>query len=1122
MKNFIFSLVILMTCSLGNSQTWNYIGGQSSIGQATEMDMVVAENGDLYVFYVDAGTNKGNVKTWNESTQSWELVGLPNFTSANVFDLTIRALPDGTPVVAYKDFYTTGPTTYEIITVKVWGSNTWNNYGNEILWTNHITEYDMNVSVNDGIYLAYYNKNNLVGTQDAYLYLSMSSSGQTQIFTLSDYINNDLSIAIDENETKWEMHGDYDVGITTQFNKYNGSLANGIIDNKGTLMTGMEVRGISGVGQRVVMGTIADDGTGDLDTYVYSDFPTLEATTSYFASTLEFDLAISSTDVTYVFYDKATYYRLYEANNTTGVKTTISTNFGPSAIKNLKVDEENGIIVVAFIDESNNQVEVMEMDNVATVDVMPGQANNLSICGGQNLNVAIEVTDNNYDHSGIGFSQLSDNNALIQSTGLVIGGTYPNYTLYGTSNQVSTNTTVNVTVTLYENSSAVDSDVLSVTLNAGDAINFTPPTSAICQNMNALTLNNFVTPTGGTWSGTGVFNNKFYPSSVNAGTYEVYYTHVNGSGCANTDTFNLNVYPEPVLITTSNNATCGEENGSASVTINGGDPISNYDVYWSNGESDVAIISDLNMGNYYVNVTDVNGCSSSSMATVSSDDVNVSATITDVSCFNGNDGEIDLSISGTGPFVVNWSTGASTEDVSGLSEGPYDVMVTDANGCQASTTLTVSQPNELIINPTVTPANCGSTDGEIAIVVSGGSTPYSFQWYDGNGTQIGTNLGGMTGLSSGAYSAIITDANGCTKVWNGVITEVGGPEIIIESVTDASCLDDGQIDISIASIESIQSIQWSNGEITEDISGLPADIYNVQVTDVNGCVGMSSIEVNPLSPSEQPICLVTVDTITNTNLLVWEKPVTTDISHFNIYRETSVSGVYQLIDQVPYADESVYNDVVASPTVRSWRYKISVVNVCGHEGPKSDVHKTIHLTINQGLGGLINLAWDQYEGFSFSSYDLYRYTDDAGAWTLVQQLPSTNFSFSETPPSANGLNYIISITPPSTCTSTNKAQDWNSSRSNKTSSATNGIEDQMSFGEMSLYPNPTTGELRLFIEESKEILTYRIYDAQGRLIVSRTNGLSQQLFDLSGFESGVYTLVISSDKHVVSQKIIKQ
>jgi len=333
----------------------------------------------------------------------------------------------------------------------------------------------------------------------------------------------------------------------------------------------------------------------------------------------------------------------------------------------------------------------------------------------------------------------------------------------------------------------------------------------------------------------------------------------------------------------------------------------------------------------------------------------------------------------------------------------------------------------------------------------------------------------------------------------------------------------GAIDISITSGNGITSINWSNGGATEDITNLMPGNYSVNVTDNSGCIGMATAEVFPELPVTPEICLVTVDSVTTTNLIVWEKPVTTSISHFNIYREGSQAGLYQFVDSVLYSEESSFNDQIASPMVRSWRYKISTVDNCGNESSLSAYHKTIHATINVGLAGAYNILWDAYEGVTYNQWSCWRYTN-AGGFEWLWTNSSNIFSYTDTPPTTAGLDYVVGFSI-ATCTST-KAQSYNGTRSNRSAglfdpSGLSIDENTKSDFDVMIFPNPNEGNFSVHITGTATgNFDYQIIDVRGRMILDGTK--YQRKFDMNvaNLEAGIYYLNIINDGLMKTQKVI--
>lgn len=159
--------------------------------------------------------------------------------------------------------------------------------------------------------------------------------------------------------------------------------------------------------------------------------------------------------------------------------------------------------------------------------------------------------------------------------------------------------------------------------------------------------------------------------------------------------------------------------------------------------------------------------------------ISASADVQNVSCFEGSDGSIDLTIAGgVSPYGVNWNTGATDEDINGLTAGTYTVVITDAEGTEFETSFTVTQPEALISdNLEITNANAGMNDGSISIDVSGGVAPYEFLWSNGATDE------DITDLAPGTYSLDVTDANGCIQSFGPFEVEVASNTIQLNSLT---------------------------------------------------------------------------------------------------------------------------------------------------------------------------------------------------------------------------------------------------------------------------------------------------------------------------------------------------
>jgi gliding motility-associated-like protein len=272
------------------------------------------------------------------------------------------------------------------------------------------------------------------------------------------------------------------------------------------------------------------------------------------------------------------------------------------------------------------------------------------------------------------------------------------------------------------------------------------------------------------WSGPGGFTSSDASiSGLAPGTYCLTVTDANG--CTTESCAEIS---EPVLLAatvTAQTASCGNDNGAADLTVTGGTAPFGY--AWSNGATSEDI-SGLAPGTYSVTVTDANGCTAQAQTeVVGTPIVQAEATLQHNLCNGGEDGTIDLTItSGTAPYSYAWDNGATTEDLNGLSAGTYSVTVTDDNGCSFSDTYTITETTVLVVDTTLSSYVGGynvstwqGSDGSIILHVSGGTSPYTYEWSNG------ATAMAQSGLPAGEYMVTVTDANGCSVQLLIVLTQ---------------------------------------------------------------------------------------------------------------------------------------------------------------------------------------------------------------------------------------------------------------------------------------------------------------------------------------------------------------
>ncbi|MEM6964221.1 MAG: gliding motility-associated C-terminal domain-containing protein [Bacteroidota bacterium] len=320
---------------------------------------------------------------------------------------------------------------------------------------------------------------------------------------------------------------------------------------------------------------------------------------------------------------------------------------------------------------------------------------------------------------------------------------------------------------------------------------------------------------------------------------------------------------------TATNITCpGDNDGTATASGIGGAPgLLGYEYSWSTDPSadTTQTITGLSAGTYTVTVTDQTGCTSTSEVTVTepSSIITTGTITTDPTTQGGNDGAIDLMVSGGTPgYTYLWSNGATTQDLTGLTAGCYTVTITDANDCTATAEHCIDDP--LMPPPSVslsifsTPDSCTvAMDGTATVVVNTGTSPFTFEWQDNSGALMG-NDSTITGIPEGTYTVIVTDANNFADTLSVDVDILSGPDADA-TATQVSCdaTDDGTVNATATGGTAPYDFSWTdaNGDMIDDseLSSLMIGTYTVVVTDLQGCKDTTSVEItqdDPVSLSE--------------------------------------------------------------------------------------------------------------------------------------------------------------------------------------------------------------------------------------------------------------------------------
>ncbi|MEM7103448.1 MAG: hypothetical protein AAF502_09985, partial [Bacteroidota bacterium] len=476
----------------------------------------------------------------------------------------------------------------------------------------------------------------------------------------------------------------------------------------------------------------------------------------------------------------------------------------------------------------NLGVTVVDSDGCIATD-------NVVIIDPASLNI---VANNLNDASCNGFTDGS-------AEAVVMGGTIP-YTYQwdnGETGAIAVNLGAGThIVTITDNNGCTETASADIAEPAAISIAIDATTDANCTSCDgtaSITVTGGVMPLTYAWSNG---NTSEDPDDLCAGNNLVTVTDANG--CSATASANVGSISSLVIdnVNIDNNVTCnGFNDGQATVTVSGGQMPYTYN--WSTGATD-ATASNLSPGGHGVTVTDADGCVIADNVIISEPTLLTAGPtlIADVSCNGDSDGSASANAAGgTMPYTYAWDNGETNDVAVNLSQGVHTVTITDANSCEATGMVTISEPTAInvVVNST-TDANCTSCDGTADISVSGGTAPYTFAWLNGNTNEDPTDL------CSGGNSVIVTDANGCTATANAIVGNTSSLTISSTDVdNDVSCFgfSDGQATATVTGGQVPYTYLWENGQTDATATGLGGGNFGVTVTDFDGCIAVDNVTI---------------------------------------------------------------------------------------------------------------------------------------------------------------------------------------------------------------------------------------------------------------------------------------
>ncbi len=291
--------------------------------------------------------------------------------------------------------------------------------------------------------------------------------------------------------------------------------------------------------------------------------------------------------------------------------------------------------------------------------------------------------------------------------------------------------------------------------------------------------------------------------------------------------------PNPLSIELDVNQPFCNSSGTTIISseVGGGTPP--YSYLWNTGV-DGSDLETQSPGAYTLSVTDAHGCTASQATTVEqSDPLGLNTAQIDASCHGALNGVgIVAPSGGVAPYNYQWSTGGTGPAVFGLSAGAYTVTVEDNVGCISTAEILIEQPDPLLLESTTQQPSCaGDMDGSVEMTATGGTSPYSYVWSNGETGAL------IEGLAEGNYQVTVTDGHGCLHTYAGWLP--GATPLQLQF-----SINDNNVNPLVMGGNPPYTYQWSNGATSANVVGLASGEYQLTVTDQNDCdiVGGVTIE----------------------------------------------------------------------------------------------------------------------------------------------------------------------------------------------------------------------------------------------------------------------------------------
>ncbi len=738
----------------------------------------------------------------------------------------------------------------------------------------------------------------------------------------------------------------------------------------------------------------------------------------------------------------------------------------------------------AAIGEDGQSSDITFSGDVAQIEISDSNQEIIPFNGEEGT-----ITISSVQPPGIGNAMITDVDCFGGADGAIsitanggTGGPYSyNWSNGATGNQVSGLAAGSYSVTVTDQNSQLTATASYTVSQPGSAITIvgnTDPPSCVGGSNGSLTLS----ATGGTpgytydWD-SGLQDGLTTHTNLSAGTYRV--TVTDSKGCTATRSFSVPEGTGQISLSAAvENVSClGSSDGSIQLNVAGAQEPLNY--LWSpNANSSGVSATNLDGGQYSVTVIDDIGCTAQQQFTIDEPPAvlqlsDFTATLID----DGGDGSITANAGGGYmPYSYSWEgpngTTFDSRQLSGLDNpGQYCVTVTDNGGC------TVTGCYELVRRlkfeeVSITDACYDENNGAITVNVSGGKSPYGYEW--SQGTSSGPSLPNIDG---GIYFLTVTDSEGEEITGEFEVTE--SPQFIFDfgfmPVTENASNTNGQIALNVSGGIGNLQYEWDNGATTSTVSNLGTGTYCVTVTDENQCASDTCFNIFYAAPFMPPAITAASTSCWNTE----DGSVTVEIQGgLPPYTINITDGAGNQLPPIVTSD-----DIISQDNLPPGSTQIIITDDLGEtqsvtvpiESPSeinSALQRLRHDNEEDGCSGRIELAINGgTPGYTVS------WTNTSQTGTVLENLCGDDTVYRATITDANG------------CTVAMDSFQINTFRVD----VANIIDTEC--------PDDPTGAVQVDVSGGEPGYTFMWFNSAGNLILEAE--------DLTGFRAGDYKLVVS-------------